>query len=131
MSNNFNLFESLLNSAGNIIAGISVALGLATLTTINNVSHEVVRLQEQMASIKSELSDVRGDFGKDLRIHEEQIKQIEKRLDQLEKSRIQVQPFDKDQQQLTHVNFVRAVQHSCRVCREGHGCRTTTCSDPT
>lgn len=126
---NPNYFDSLLNGAANIIASISVALGLATLTTINNVSHEVVRLQEQMASIKSELSDARGDFEKDLKTQEEHIRQIKERLDRLEGKKTQGHSIVKSQQ-LAHINLIQATQYSCRVCREGHGCRTTTCSDP-
>ncbi|HAX75761.1 MAG TPA: hypothetical protein DCY88_07980 [Cyanobacteria bacterium UBA11372] len=120
------ILESLVNGAGSIVASFSVALGLATLSTINNVSHEVVRLQEQIASVKSELSDIRNDVKKDLEAQEEQIKGLKERLDRIENRKSQVS----FRGQLATIGFQQSTGFTCRVCRENGGCRVTNCSEP-
>ena len=120
------LFESLISGAGNIVASFSVALGLATLTTVNNVSHEVVRLQEQIAFVKAELSDIRNDVQKDLRLQEEQIKNLRERLERIENKKTQI-GFSR---QATNITYQFSTGFTCRVCRENRGCRVTNCSEP-
>jgi peptidoglycan hydrolase CwlO-like protein len=123
------IFDSLLHGAGSIIASFSVALGLATLNTINSVSHEMVRLQEQVAGIKSELSDIRGDFDKQIKVQGDQIKSLSERIDRLEGKDFKPQSRI-NSQELTLVTHNARSRYSCRVCRERGGCRVTTCSDP-
>ncbi|GET38873.1 hypothetical protein MiSe_36320 [Microseira wollei NIES-4236] len=60
---------------------------------------------------------------KDLKYQTEQIESLKKRVERLEESKnFKTQPSG---------DFQAAAKFSCRVCREGRGCRTTTCSDPT
>ena len=121
--------DALFNSAGSVIASFSVALGLATLSTINGVSHEMVRLQEQLAGIKNELGDIRGDFDKEVKAQNEQIKSLQQRVDRLENKRFQTQSNLKGYD-LTSISVRNTPQYSCYVCSENKGCWVTTCSEP-
>ena len=63
---------------------VNVAIAVSVWNNVNQASQDIIRIQEQTASIRAEISFIRSDTSKNIEIQNNDLKAIQQRLSRLE-----------------------------------------------